>query len=104
MSKNVFVDVGRTSRVERHRAIHVASDHCYGNKKVTESSRVCASICDVGLSNHQTGYKIIGFWIMVASPHRIERKRYSRLSHWYVKSTRVKSSLPYPDQQGILFD
>lgn len=42
MLKNVLVDVERASRVQRHRAIHVASDHCYGNKKATESSRVYA--------------------------------------------------------------
>ena len=87
------MDVGRTSRVQRHHAIHVASDYCYGNKKATESARVCVSIYDVGLSNYQTGYNMIGFWIMAASPHRMERKRYSRLSHWYIETTRV--SIPY---------
>ena len=35
---------------------------------------------------------MIGFWIMAASPHRLEGNPYSRLSHWYVETTRGKFS------------
>ena len=45
-------------------------------------------VVNVGLSEAQTGYKMIGFWILAASPHRIEGNPYSRLPHWYIETMR----------------